>query len=485
MLIPIFLHKRRSCLRAGTTLALWYVLLLAAPMALAQDAPSPTGTVTGTVWDGDVPLEGANIVLADISTSDDREPLDHTLQPGDATDANGTFRIVHVAPGRCWLMVSRVGYKRHRQAVQVDPGRTTTVEIQLYPSTYLLDELIVAGNAFLTQPTTRVAAARLKLVPGGTNLVSLTDRRRRTIATLADAVEAEPGVVIQEFFGGNDQPRINIRGSGIQSNPQSRGIMLMHNGFPLNFADGSFVTGLVEPRLAQHIEVYRGSNALRHGGTALGGALNVVAPTGRSANGLQMQTVGGTFGTFAGHLQYGRATEHTDVFVAGMGHQHQGFRTQNDGGRRLMAHLNVGHWLRPNLEMRVYSTLATLRFDVPGPINKAQLEADPTAISQGVTPPTSMGPNVVLDEPRRETQLYRAALRTAWAPNPASDSSPTRLSTGVAYQYVDDVFYFPVGTGVRSVQAHDLTVDFQVERRGRSLACEVPGRSARPPRWAS
>jgi len=33
--------------------------------------------------------------------------------------------------------------------------------------------------------------------------------------------------VVQNFFGSNDQPRIQIRGSGLQQNPVERGILIM------------------------------------------------------------------------------------------------------------------------------------------------------------------------------------------------------------------------------------------------------------------
>lgn len=77
-------------------------------------------------------------------------------------------------------------------------------------------------------------------------------------------------MVIQEFFGATDQPRLNIRGSGIQSNPMNRGITLLQDGLPLNEADGSFVIGTLEPRDSALISVRRGGNAITPGATTLG-----------------------------------------------------------------------------------------------------------------------------------------------------------------------------------------------------------------------
>jgi iron complex outermembrane receptor protein len=433
-----------------TVLLLSAVLLTAAGPLYAQQ----TGAVEGRVTSAETgaPLPDANVVL-------------DGPQRGAATDSTGRFVIEDVETARYELVVSRVGYAQYRQSVRVEPGQTAEVDVALRPTSAPLAPVVVTGRRALTQPPTEAAAARLRLVAGGTNLVRLDEGTRRPIATLADALDAEPGVVIQEFFGGNDQPRINIRGSGIQSNPLSRGVLLQQNGFPLNFADGSFVTGLVEPRLAKHISVYRGSNALRQGGSALGGALDLVSQTGRSSPNLRAKVLGGSYGTVAGDLQYGGAGEQTDVFAIATGHRQNGFRAQNNEGTRFLAHTNAGYRWGPNLETRVYGTLATLDFEIPGPLNGRSLEADPTSVSQGPTP-TSLGPNVPRDRPRRSTELYRAATRTTWVPRGTGN---TRLEGGLAYQHTEDDFFFPLTAGVRSTQADDLMGDLQFERTGALL----------------
>ncbi len=59
-----------------------------------------------------------------------------------------------------------------------------------------------------------------------------------------------PASCCKTFSGATDQPRLSIRGSGIQSNPVNRGVVLLQDGLPLNEADGSFVIGTLEPRNA-------------------------------------------------------------------------------------------------------------------------------------------------------------------------------------------------------------------------------------------
>jgi hypothetical protein len=91
------------------------------------------------------------------------------------------------------------------------------------PSTSTLSPIVIkapVGQSVL-QADLRQEKARLDAVPGGTNLILPQHEVR--LVTLRDALDYQPGLVVQDFFGGIDQPRLNIRGSGIQSNPvQSR-----------------------------------------------------------------------------------------------------------------------------------------------------------------------------------------------------------------------------------------------------------------------
>lgn len=131
------------------------------------------------------------------------------------------------------------------------------------------DTMIVTGSA-----SEAAVAAELEQIAGATNLIQPDQEAR--LSTLRDALDFQPGLVIQDFFGGIDQPRLNIRGSGIQSNPVNRGVLLLENGLPLNEADGSFVIGTLEARDASLIAVKRGANAREPGATTLGGSLNFI-----------------------------------------------------------------------------------------------------------------------------------------------------------------------------------------------------------------
>src|SRR5690606_28480368 len=168
------------------------------------------------------------------------------------------------------------------------------------------------GPATPLQPSPAREREKLERVAGGTNLI--TPQAEPRLVTLRDALDYQPGIVVQDFFGGIDQPRLSIRGSGIQSNPLNRGVLLMQDGLPLNLADGSFVIGLLEPRNASLISVRRGANALSAGATTLGGELDFQSFTGTGNDVISLE--GGSFGRLGLHGAKGFEGETIDGRVS-------------------------------------------------------------------------------------------------------------------------------------------------------------------------
>ncbi|XOZ32402.1 TonB-dependent receptor family protein [Halomonadaceae bacterium KBTZ08] len=312
------------------------------------------------------------------------------------------------------------------------------------------------------QPTLEESQQSLSRTPGGVNVIDVAkgDRQQNT---LSDALALQPGVMIQEFFGGNDQPRLNIRGSGIQSNPQARGIRLLRDGLPINLADGSYVIGALEPRLASHMEVYRGANAVEYGGTALGGAINLVSPTGRTDPGTALELSGGSFGQRLIEVSHGATEGNRDYHITGTFSEADGFRRHNDSRRGVLGG-NLGFAHADGGETRLYFEHADLEFDIPGPLNRAQLEENPEQVNRGIvpTPPPkrqagseSVGPNVLRDRPWRESRFTRAAVRTT------TPTDAGRAEFGLGYQHGDDTFASP--TNVRESDSDDLSAQAAIE----------------------
>jgi iron complex outermembrane receptor protein len=300
---------------------------------------------------------------------------------------------------------------------------------------------------------------RFEALAGGVALVKREDWPVTANPTVSRALSGVPGVVVQDFFGGNDQPRIQIRGSGLQQNPVERGILVLQNGLPINRADGSYIVGFANPQQAEWIEVYRGYMANRLGATVLGGALNFVSPTGSTSPGTQVMVSGGSFGQIGVSGQTGYAKDNVDALVQADFSRRDGFRDYNSS-ERTSFNANVGAKLSENVSTRFFLGYTDLGFDVAGPLTKSAMEANPRQVSTGPTfipPSTSInpGPNVVRDKPRRDAEQFLAGSRTT------ATFDAHLFDFALGYTHTNDTFRFPISSGVRTTQGDDATGVFR------------------------
>ncbi|MDR6434784.1 TonB-dependent receptor [Brucella pseudogrignonensis] len=315
-------------------------------------------------------------------------------------------------------------------------------------STIVLDPIVIGAddNAALKK--------RFDAMPGGVALVEQSDRVVTANETVSRVLRSVPGVVVQNFFGGNDQPRIQIRGSGLQQNPVERGILMLQDGLPLNRADGSYAVGFANPSLAETIEVYRGYMANRLGATVLGGALNFASPTGAQYQGVQGTVSGGSFGQVGVSGKASFQTGTMDGLFQADYTRRDGFRDYNES-ERVSVGGNVGFEVTDNIKTRFFWGYTDLGFDVSGPLTKSQLESDPRQVHTGptITPGGAInpGPNVLRDRPRRDAKQLLIGSRTT------AELDSHLFDVAMGYTYTDDTFRFPISAGTRETKGGDFT----------------------------
>jgi iron complex outermembrane receptor protein len=210
--------------------------------------------------------------------------------------------------------------------------------------------------------------------PGGANIVNSSEYKDKLAVSLKDALEFSPGVYAQPRFG--QEVRLSIRGSGISRGFHLRGLTLLQDGIPLNLADDDGDFQELDPAILDHIEIYRGANAFRFGGTTLGGAINGVTPTGRTAPGFTARLDGGSYATARGLLTYGWSGDRSDAWLAISGDRSDGGR---DHAKRssLRANGNVGVKLASNVETRFYVSANTIDQQLPGALPYETAIRDP------------------------------------------------------------------------------------------------------------
>ncbi|MGO3161914.1 TonB-dependent receptor [Sphingobacterium sp. JB170] len=375
------------------------------------------------------------------------------------TDANGYFKLF-TSEGKHTLVFSHMSYELFEATVNITENESNKhyYEIYLKEKRIELREVAITGQTLSSAPSLETIKMQHKMIAGGTSVAVMTPEVQR-LETIKDALKYEPGVVIQEFFGANDQPRLSIRGSGIQSNPQRRGVYLLQDGIPVNFADGSFIIGVMDPAISESVEVFKGANALRYGAATLGGAVNFNSRTGRYAPGIQLKAEGGSFGYAQGNLMMGNHWGKADGFLSVSGSRQDGFRQHNQNKKMNVAG-NVGYRFSSNIDSRIYLNYSYINFNVPGPLTMQMLLDNPTQINKGISLPYYMGPNIERDKPGREAEILRFANRTAFRLSPQTD-----ITVSAYYQLIKDRFVFPVVLSTQRSTGNDAGISIQAEHR--------------------
>jgi iron complex outermembrane receptor protein len=251
-------------------------------------------------------------------------------------------------------------------------------------------------------PVVGAARQRLSQTPGAVSVISQESYVKREALALDDMLRDAPGVYAQRKWGGDI--RIAIRGSGIGNANHNRGLLLAQDGVPLNDADGYGDSQAADPLLTRYVEVYRGGNALRFGGALLGGAINMVTPSGKTAGfENQVRIDGGSYGTIRENVQVARQLGDWDVLVAGTNQNAQGYRPQSQQNIQFGS-LNVGRSFGEEREVRLILNGSNINQEIPGALTWSQFLADPRQPAPA---------NYTNNQGRNQKGL-RGSLRTTW-----------------------------------------------------------------------
>ncbi len=251
-------------------------------------------------------------------------------------------------------------------------------------------------------PVVADARRRLSETPGAVSVISQESYASRQALALDDMLRDAPGVYAQRKWGGDI--RISIRGSGIGNANHNRGLLLAQDGVPLNEADGYGDSQIADPLNTRYAEVYRGGNALRFGGALLGGAVNMVTPTGKDAGfANQVRIDGGSFGLLRERVAVARQSGDWDVYAAVTNQTAQGWRSQSQQNIQFGS-LNIGRSFGEDREIRVIVNGSNINQEIPGALTLAQFQANPRQSAAG---------NLSGDQSRNQRGL-RGSLRSTW-----------------------------------------------------------------------
>lgn len=304
-----------------------------------------------------------------------------------------------------------------------------------------LDTVIVEGRRSEAVQALRDSAARLARRAGATSVVAAADFENSRATTLSDLLTYAPGVYAQTRHG--EEVRLSIRGSGIQRGFLMRGVQLYQDGIPLNLADGGGDYQSIDPLALQHIEIWRGANALEYGASTLGGAVNFITPTGRSADRVRLRADAGSHGQQRLHAMLAGTNEAIDGVLGVTRSEQEGWR-ENSATEATRITGNLGYRFSDALEGRLYLTHIDSELQLPGSLSRAAVKADPRQAA----------PNNSRLKAGNNYTLNRAAARLTWTP------SAGREITASAWLSERDRFH-PMTIGILDQTSDDIGLDLR------------------------
>ena len=253
-----------SCRFLGTLVLTALVLTVAAP------AQQKSGTVSGRAVD----REGAVLPGARVK-----------LQPGDvtgATDGQGEFNFIAIAPGDYTLTISYVGFAVFTQQVKVIGGQATRVEAQMKVSSASEEVTVVADAQGVAQAINeqRTSDNILDVMPQGV-IQSLPNEN------IADVVGRMPGVSLERDEG--EGKYVQIRGTEPRLNNTTV------DGVELPAPEDNvrqFKLDTIPSDIVESVEVNK-TLAANQDADAIGGTVNLVTKKAGDLPTLKLEGIGG------------------------------------------------------------------------------------------------------------------------------------------------------------------------------------------------
>ncbi len=230
----------------------------------------------------------------------------------------------------------------------------------------------------ITAPGVAAAEREIARIPGGADVIPAKEFQKSYALTMKDMTAKTPGVMAQPRWG--EDQRLSIRGSGLSRMMHLRGITLLQDGVPFNFADGSGDFQEIDPLFLQHLEIYRGGQGLRYGAATMGGAINMVTPTARTLNynGL-LRAEGGSYQTLRLHAQAAKVFEGADAFAATTKSISEGYRRQSEQNNTRFSG-NIGVPIGERAETRFYLNWNDINQEIPGTISRDNALKNPRTV---------------------------------------------------------------------------------------------------------
>ncbi|MGD8780167.1 MAG: TonB-dependent receptor [Ignavibacteria bacterium] len=217
-----------------------------------------TGSIKGKITDAKTgeALMGANIMLKETNT-------------GVAANENGEYSLEKLSPGNYTLVIKYIGYTTKEETVEVAANRTIELNIELDPSAFDLNEVVVTGSMVETKKKTLGTAI---------TVLKAKDLEEMNTTSLLDIFKDQQvaGVTTSDMGTDSQNQKIFIRGSN-QGHSYIQPTKILVDGVEVQT---SVMTNISSQNI-ERIEIIRGPQASTlYGSEAAGGVIQIFTKKG-------------------------------------------------------------------------------------------------------------------------------------------------------------------------------------------------------------
>lgn len=226
-----------------------YLFLSLMLTSISVSAQTGGGRITGVVIDdsGEEPLPGTTIFIEE-------------LKKGIATNEHGDFSFSDIPTGTYTLTVSFMGYRTQTRKVTVGNDRGSKIIIRLKADSKSLDEVVVMGKS---------EARKIREQAMPISVISMS-QIQGTVNNVQDVLAKTAGITVRTMGGVGSTSRISVRGL------EGKRIGLFIDGQPMNDNSDFIDINDIPVEMIDRIEIYKGIVPAKFGGSAVGGAVNIV-----------------------------------------------------------------------------------------------------------------------------------------------------------------------------------------------------------------
>jgi TonB-dependent starch-binding outer membrane protein SusC len=278
-----------------------------------------TGAVAGVIMDRATgqPLPGANILIQGINR-------------GTTADADGRYVLSGIAEGRYQIRFTYIGFRQVQRMVDVAPGVTTTLNVELEDDILGLEDIVVIGY---TQVPKRE-------VTGSIASIRSRDIEALNITSIDQAMQGMAAGVRVTNLSGTPGGDVHVRIRGLGSINASNAPLYVVDGVPITHADLSAVAssnalGGVNPADIASIEILKDAAAASiYGAQASNGVVIITTKRGSAGATRFNLSMGTGYAQPAPQISMLASPEWTQLQVEAVEWSHEFLGSTREAGRQ-------------------------------------------------------------------------------------------------------------------------------------------------------